>query len=249
MTKYKCAFCGKEFETSAKDRKYCSHACYIADRFHKPLQEEKEAPTSEPSKPDEHNSTWTEEEEKAYRAKFNIQGDIVFGMTMQIFRKMFQEGLLSVKEYWTFFDKFKEKNHPDAVTAFLYSDPYDSSDPEQWKKYHDKVPVRLPNRKPEDLDEHDRLIPKDEAEFTEEQPADAKPSEEVSEPEEKTVLPNMAVSKPIEKESVVEGKPELENGSGGHFVADEIKKLKELLDCGALTQEEFDAQKKKLLNM
>jgi hypothetical protein len=31
-------------------------------------------------------------------------------------------------------------------------------------------------------------------------------------------------------------------------VADEIKKLKELLDSGALTQAEFDAQKKKLLN-
>jgi len=31
-------------------------------------------------------------------------------------------------------------------------------------------------------------------------------------------------------------------------VADEIKKLKDLLDSGALTQAEFDAQKKKLLN-
>jgi len=31
-------------------------------------------------------------------------------------------------------------------------------------------------------------------------------------------------------------------------VADELKKLKELLDSGALTQAEFDAQKKKLLN-
>jgi hypothetical protein len=30
-------------------------------------------------------------------------------------------------------------------------------------------------------------------------------------------------------------------------VADELKKLKELLDAGVLTQEEFDAQKKKLL--
>ena len=59
----------------------------------------------------------------------------------------------------------------------------------------------------------------------------------------------MAVSKPIEKNSTVKGKTEPEKGSGGHFVADEIKKLKELLDCGALTQEEFDAQKKKLLNM
>lgn len=31
-------------------------------------------------------------------------------------------------------------------------------------------------------------------------------------------------------------------------VADEIKKLKQLLDSGAITQKEYDAQKKKLLN-
>ncbi len=31
-------------------------------------------------------------------------------------------------------------------------------------------------------------------------------------------------------------------------VADEIKKLKGLLDSGAITKEEYDAQKKKLLN-
>ena len=30
---------------------------------------------------------------------------------------------------------------------------------------------------------------------------------------------------------------------------DEIKKLKELLDCGAITQEEYDAKKKQLLNL
>jgi len=31
-------------------------------------------------------------------------------------------------------------------------------------------------------------------------------------------------------------------------VADEIKKLKALLDSGAITQSEYDSQKKKLLN-
>ena len=30
---------------------------------------------------------------------------------------------------------------------------------------------------------------------------------------------------------------------------DEIKKLKELLDCGAITQEEYDAKKKQVLNL
>ena len=28
-----CAYCGKEFESSGKGRKYCSHPCYIAERF------------------------------------------------------------------------------------------------------------------------------------------------------------------------------------------------------------------------
>jgi len=35
---------------------------------------------------------------------------------------------------------------------------------------------------------------------------------------------------------------------GGASLADEIKKLKDLLDQGILTQEEYDAQKQKLLN-
>jgi hypothetical protein len=39
-----------------------------------------------------------------------------------------------------------------------------------------------------------------------------------------------------------------EASSGKTSVADEIRKLKELLDEGAITREEFDTQKKKLLN-
>ena len=49
------------------------------------------------------------------------------------------------------------------------------------------------------------------------------------------------VTQPATKQAITVKKPV---GS----VADEIKKLKELLDSGALTQAEFDAQKKKLLN-
>lgn len=36
--------------------------------------------------------------------------------------------------------------------------------------------------------------------------------------------------------------------TGTASVADELKKLKELLDAGAITQEEYDQQKKKILN-
>lgn len=35
----------------------------------------------------------------------------------------------------------------------------------------------------------------------------------------------------------------------GFDVADELKKYKDLLDCGAITQEEFDAKKKQLLDL
>ena len=36
---------------------------------------------------------------------------------------------------------------------------------------------------------------------------------------------------------------------GASTIADEILKFKELLDVGAITQEEFDAKKKQLLNL
>ena len=36
-------------------------------------------------------------------------------------------------------------------------------------------------------------------------------------------------------------------GSGGY--TEELKKIKELLDCGVITQEEFEAKKKQLLNL
>lgn len=41
--------------------------------------------------------------------------------------------------------------------------------------------------------------------------------------------------------------PKVEDQKLTGSIADELKKLKELLDAGVLTQEEFDAQKKKLL--
>lgn len=61
----------------------------------------------------------------------------------------------------------------------------------------------------------------------------------------------------IEIDNAVEGgelippsayaKKEQSGTSTGGSIADELKKLKELLDSGALTQEEYNAQKKKLL--
>ena len=43
----------------------------------------------------------------------------------------------------------------------------------------------------------------------------------------------------------IEPEPKVSNYSS----ADEIKKFKELLDMGAITQEEFDLKKKELLNL
>lgn len=39
------------------------------------------------------------------------------------------------------------------------------------------------------------------------------------------------------------------NSSSSDSIAEEIKKYKELLDIGAITQEEFDAKKKQLLQL
>jgi phosphosulfolactate synthase (CoM biosynthesis protein A) len=49
------------------------------------------------------------------------------------------------------------------------------------------------------------------------------------------------------KEEIEAGK-KAATGGGSSSVADEIQKLRTLLDQGALTQQEFDIQKAKLLN-
>ncbi|WP_397544849.1 SHOCT domain-containing protein [Ruminococcus sp.] len=41
----------------------------------------------------------------------------------------------------------------------------------------------------------------------------------------------------------------MQNNAAAFSVADEIRKFKELLDIGAITQEEFDAKKKQLLGL
>jgi hypothetical protein len=46
-----------------------------------------------------------------------------------------------------------------------------------------------------------------------------------------------------------EFKPKLETANQTLSAADEIKKFKALLDSGAITQEEYDAKKKKLLGL
>lgn len=45
------------------------------------------------------------------------------------------------------------------------------------------------------------------------------------------------------------GKPAVNTAAAGISVADELKKFKELLDMGAITQSEFDLKKKELLNL
>ncbi len=64
-------------------------------------------------------------------------------------------------------------------------------------------------------------------------------------PEPETVKKKKAVDKKAVEE---QAKEEIKEALSSDMIADEIRKLKELLDEGVLTQEEFNEQKKKLLN-
>ena len=57
----------------------------------------------------------------------------------------------------------------------------------------------------------------------------------------------IAVTSPIEQPQTVEQTPQVEQVNSNISVADELIKLKELLDAGVLTEEEFAAQKQRLL--
>ena len=53
----------------------------------------------------------------------------------------------------------------------------------------------------------------------------------------------------VKRSTLIAGLPKVEIASNTVSDADELKKYKELLDCGAITQEEFDQKKKQLLNL
>ena len=53
----------------------------------------------------------------------------------------------------------------------------------------------------------------------------------------------------VVKKTPVNGNNSQTNASASVSVADELKKYKELLDMGIITQEEFDAKKKQLLDL
>ena len=52
----------------------------------------------------------------------------------------------------------------------------------------------------------------------------------------------------IRKEKEKEKEKEIKESISADLVADELRKLKELLDDGVLSKEEFEEQKQKLLN-
>ena len=58
--------------------------------------------------------------------------------------------------------------------------------------------------------------------------------------------PVQYASQPQQQPVQINNNPQPNKGRDYSYI-DEIKQLKELLDCGALTQEEFDARKKKIL--
>ena len=150
-----------------------------------------------------------------------FQRELNFTVTMSLMRKLFVKELLTYEQYWKIYDLMIGKYHPVGVAAYSFELPYDDLDDEQRKRFQDKVPKR----------------PYRHYDFPKEDNA----GENVEETTSSVDVPE----KSPEPSEVAD-----ESQDGSHlFVADEIKKLKELLDCGALTQDEFEAQKKKLLNM
>ena len=241
MHKYTCTYCGKEFEIRTSGRKYCSHDCYICSRFNKSLEEVRQAAkglhTDISVEDDDRPGVFvlkprTPEEEKAYVEKFKknnpgVMRNLYFAVTMNMGRQMFSKDIITTEDYWKIFDLMVEKYHPDPRTEFLYAEPYDMTDPEQWKKYYGKVPFRPVKRKNDSEPDTVEVASETSAPKTYTKPTDYKNKEE---------------HHTIERNPPADDNRKL-------FVADEISKLKELLDCGALTQEEFDTQKKKLLNI
>lgn len=61
------------------------------------------------------------------------------------------------------------------------------------------------------------------------------------------VVEQIAETSHIEQPQTVEQTPQVEQVNSNISVADELIKLKELLDAGVLTEEEFAAQKQRLL--
>ena len=53
----------------------------------------------------------------------------------------------------------------------------------------------------------------------------------------------------IVKGKVVNAEPKQISEVNSNNIADELKKFKELLDSGAITQEEYDEKKRKLLDL
>lgn len=62
-------------------------------------------------------------------------------------------------------------------------------------------------------------------------------------------FPEKALKSPTSEPAVEQSTPSTPQSSPATDPLDEIKKLKGLLDIGAITQEEFDAKKKQLLNL
>lgn len=72
----------------------------------------------------------------------DFDDDVSFAFHMELARKAYQTGVISVKEYWRFTDLMREEYHPTNLAVVMYKDPYCISDPDQWEKYHDIVPIR-----------------------------------------------------------------------------------------------------------
>lgn len=108
-----CAYCGKKFIAYGNSsRKYCSHDCYVSDRFG--IKQKKEEPPVKAAVPEPAES-------KPPMKKEQFDSELNYAATMHIAKRMMKEGIINAKEYNSIRKKMVEKYDP-KLGALLYDE-------------------------------------------------------------------------------------------------------------------------------
>ncbi len=111
-----CCNCGKVFRTYGNaNRKYCSHECYIENRFGKKEPVEEVEPIK-PRKDDDH---------KYYMSKERFKREKLFAVTMYMVKKMLDQKLMTAAQYNEIRQIMIEKYHP-VTGALFYEEAKDN---------------------------------------------------------------------------------------------------------------------------